>query len=109
MQSPLNITNYSTIASSYSLPSSTPIKNSEDTAEEFATILFSQMIQEMRSSGTDSDSEEGQGGLFSGDSNLFASFFDQSIGKTFAKAGGSGLVQALNHQLQPDQESRRDR
>jgi Rod binding domain-containing protein len=63
-------------------------------AEEFAGLLYAQLFKAMREA---SDSSEG--GLFGGDSDMFSTFFDQKIGKTFAEQGGNALEAALDRQL----------
>ena len=70
-------------------------------AEEFAGLLYAQLVREMRESGKDEESEEeGGGGIFGGgDSAMFMQFFDQQVGKTFAKQSGSALKDALYRQL----------
>jgi Rod binding domain-containing protein len=65
--------------------------------DEFASLLYAQMFQQMREA-SKSDDEEG-GGLFGGDSEMFAHFFDQQVGKAFAAGDGNGLKQALWQQM----------
>ncbi|MOA51379.1 Rod binding protein [compost metagenome] len=43
--------------------------------------------------------ENEEGGLFGGDSAMFAHFFDQQVGKAFAAQEGNGLKQALWQQM----------
>lgn len=64
-------------------------------AEEFAGYLFAQVFGQMRP-----ESNE-EGGLFSGEhAEMFMSFFDQAVGKSFANSGsGNQLVDQLVQQL----------
>ena len=64
--------------------------------EEFASLLYAQMFQQMREA---AQGEDGEGGLFSGNAAMFAHFFDQQVGKAFASAEGNGLKEALRQQL----------
>lgn len=64
--------------------------------EEFASLLYAQMFQQMREA---AKGENEEGGLFGGDSAMFAHFFDQQVGKAFAAQEGNGLKQALWQQM----------
>ena len=65
-------------------------------AESFGAYLYAQMFAQMRPD----SSEEGEGGLFSGDQvGMFMNFFDQAIGKDFVKSSGGLLVDQLVQQL----------
>lgn len=66
--------------------------------EEFASILYSQMFQEMREAGKVSDDDENSvfGG---GDTDYFMHFLDESVGHNFVKQGGNSLGDALYRQL----------
>ena len=68
----------------------------EGQVEEFASLLYAQMFQQMREA---SKGEDEEGGLFGGDSEMFAHFFDQQVGKAFAAQEGNGLKQALWQQM----------
>lgn len=63
--------------------------------EEFAALVYAGFVKEMREA---SESEEGAG-LFSGDAEMFAGFFDQALGKRFASQQGNALVKALGRQM----------
>ena len=65
--------------------------------EEFASLLYAQMFQQMREAAKSDDEENG--GLFGGDSEMFASYFDQQVGKVFASQEGNGLKEALWKQM----------
>lgn len=68
--------------------------------DEFAAMLYAQMFQQMREAGkSDDDEEGGGGGMFGGDSEMFASFFDQQVGRAFASREGDGLKQTLWQQM----------
>jgi Rod binding domain-containing protein len=67
--------------------------------EEFASLLYAQMFEQMREASKSDDDEENGGGLFGGDSQLFASYFDQQVGKVFAAQEGNGLKEALWKQM----------
>lgn len=74
----------------------------EDTrqaAEEFAGYLFAQVFSQMRPESSE------EGGLFSGENaEMFMSFFDQAVGKSFASSGsGNRLVDQLVEQLMKSQ------
>ena len=71
------------------------LEETRQAAEEFAGYLFAQVFSQMRP-----ESNE-EGGLFSGEnSEMFMSFFDQAVGKSFANSGsGNQLVDQLVAQL----------
>lgn len=66
-------------------------------AEDFAGYLFAQVFSQMRPQPGEGD----EGGLFSGEhADMFMSFFDQAVGKSFASSGsGNQLVDQLVQQL----------
>ena len=64
--------------------------------EDFASLLYAQMFQQIRES---AKSEDEEGGLFGGDSAMFAHFFDQQVGKAFAAQEGNALKEALWQQM----------
>lgn len=66
--------------------------------DEFAAMLYAQMFQQMREAAK-SDDEENGGGMFGGDSEMFAHFFDQQVGRVFAAGDGNNLKQALWQQM----------
>jgi len=71
--------------------------NLKEASEQFVSMLYAYMFQQMRESST-GDEEDG---LFSGDhANMMMGFLDQEIGKKMAGAEGSGLSNALLRQLQ---------
>jgi Rod binding domain-containing protein len=77
-------------------------KQLEGQVEEFASLLYAQMFQQMREASKvsdEGDEEGGGGGMFGGDSEMFASYFDQQVGKVFAHQAGNGLKQALWEQM----------
>lgn len=79
-------------------PKASAAQGSEETrqaAEEFAGYLFAQVFSQMRP-----ESNE-EGGLFSGENaEMFMSFFDQAVGKSFANSSsGNQLVDQLVQQL----------
>jgi len=72
--------------------------NMEEASQQFVSMLYSYMFQQMRESG--SDEEEG---LFSGPHvNMLMGFMDQEIGMKLAKTEGEGLSKSLLRQLQGD-------
>lgn len=74
--------------------------NMEEASQQFVSMLYSYMFQQMRESG--SDEEEG---LFSGPHvNMLMGFMDQEIGMKLAKTEGEGLSKSLLRQLQGDAE-----
>lgn len=77
-------------------PKEYSLEETREAAEEFAGYLFAQVFSQMR---PESSSEEG--GLFSGETaEMFLSFFDQAVGKSFASSGsGNQLVEQLVSQL----------
>lgn len=64
--------------------------------EEFAGLLYAQLVREMREAAQD---EEGESLFGGGDSAMFMHFFDQQVGKTFASQSGSALKESLYRQL----------
>lgn len=70
--------------------------NLKEASEQFVSMLYAYMFQQMRESGGDEEN-----GLFSGDhANMMMGFLDQEMGKKMAGAEGSGLANALYRQLQ---------
>jgi Rod binding domain-containing protein len=67
--------------------------------EEFASLLYAQMFQEMRESGKGDEEEEGNSVFGGGDTSMFMHFLDESVGRNFIKQGGGGLNDALLKQL----------
>lgn len=68
----------------------------EEQVEEFAGLIFSQLVREMREAGA---SEEGEGIFGGGDTNMFMHLFDQQVGRALAEQGAGGLKDALKNQL----------
>lgn len=66
--------------------------------EEFATVLYAQMFQQMREAGK-SDEDEENSVFGGGDTNMFMHFVDEQVGRTFVKQGGNALTDALYKQL----------
>jgi Rod binding domain-containing protein len=64
-------------------------------AQDFAGYLFAQVFGQMRPESSE------EGGLFSGENaEMFLSFFDQAVGKSFASSGsGNQLVDQLVEQM----------
>jgi len=82
-------------ASKPAAPGELSLEETRQAAEEFAGYLFAQVFGQMRP-------ESGEeGGLFSGETaEMFMSFFDQAVGKSFATSGsGNQLVDQLVSQL----------
>jgi Rod binding domain-containing protein len=69
--------------------------NIEEASQQFVSMLYSYMFQQMRESGADEEE-----GLFSGPhANMLMGFLDQEIGQKLAKSEGSGLADTLMQQL----------
>lgn len=68
----------------------------EEQVDEFAGLIFSQLVREMREAG---QSEENEGIFGGGDTNMFMHLFDQQVGAALAKQGAGGLKDALHDQL----------
>lgn len=69
--------------------------NLEEASEQFVSMLYSYMFQQMRESGADEEN-----GLFSGPhANMLMGFLDQEIGKKLASSEGKGLADALMRQM----------
>jgi Rod binding domain-containing protein len=66
--------------------------------EEFATVLYAEMFQEMREAGK-SDEDEENSVFGGGDTNMFMHFVDEQVGRNFSKQGGNALTDALYKQL----------
>ena len=66
--------------------------------EEFASLLYAQMFEEMREAGKSEDDEENSvfGG---GDTDAFMHFMDEAVGKNFMHQGGGSLGDSLYKQL----------
>lgn len=64
--------------------------------EEFAGLLYSQLVREMREAAKD---EEGESLFGGGDTGMFMHIYDQQVGKVFAAQAGSGLKETLYRQL----------
>lgn len=69
--------------------------NLEEASQDFVSMLYSYMFQQMRESGSDEEN-----GLFSGPHvNMLMGFMDQEIGKKLAASEGKGLATSLFQQL----------
>jgi Rod binding domain-containing protein len=73
--------------------------------DEFASLLYAQMIAEMRKAGGDDEDGDGEGAFGGGDTANFMDMFDRQVGMNFVHQGGSGLKDALYHQLITNLES----
>lgn len=73
--------------------------NLEEASQDFVSMLYSYMFQQMRESGSDEED-----GLFSGPHvNMLMGFLDQEVGKKLAQGAGAGLAATLRQQLGGDQ------
>lgn len=68
----------------------------QEQVDEFAGVIFSQLVREMREAG---QSEEGEGIFGGGNTNMFMHLFDQQVGRALAEQGAGGLKDALYDQL----------
>lgn len=72
--------------------------NLQEASQDFVSMLYSYMFQQMRESGSDEEN-----GLFSGPHvNMLMGFMDQEVGKKLAAAEGVGLADSLFEQLGGD-------
>ena len=72
--------------------------NIEEASQQFVSMLYSYMFQQMRESGSDEEN-----GLFSGPhANMLMGFLDQEIGQKLAETDGSGLADALLRQMKAE-------
>jgi Rod binding domain-containing protein len=67
--------------------------------EDFASLLYAQMFEQMRESGKGEEEDEGNSVFGGGDTSMFMHFLDESVGRNFIKQGGGGLNDALLKQL----------
>ncbi|HEY9721104.1 MAG TPA: rod-binding protein [Oscillatoriaceae cyanobacterium] len=72
----------------------------KSTVQQFASVLYAEMVEEMRKAGDDQDDDgNGDGAFGGGDTSMFMSLFDQKIGASFAQQNGASLATALYKQL----------
>lgn len=78
--------------------------NIEEATQDFVSLLYSYVFQEMRNSGTDEENS-----LFGGENaGMFMSFLDQAMGQELARTDGASLAKDMLKQLQGNKEAAND-